>query len=165
MAYGILVPQPGIEPKHPASKAWSLNQWTIKEVPLIAASDHRSAGKKKIFLGLQLLISFQVSPHPTKATSRCLEESVTFSPSSLSFFPIKGQTEDCECRLQSCPTLWNPMDHSLPRSSVHGILQARILEWVARPGNSKAVADTEKIRKSPHMPWRKCRLTKDPRKR
>ena len=32
---------------------------------------------------------------------------------------------------QSCPTLCNPMDYSLPRSSVHGILQARILEWVA----------------------------------
>ena len=32
---------------------------------------------------------------------------------------------------QSCPTLWDPMDYSLPGSSVHGILQARILEWVA----------------------------------
>ena len=32
---------------------------------------------------------------------------------------------------QSCPTLCNPMDYSLPGSSVHGILQARILEWVA----------------------------------
>ena len=31
---------------------------------------------------------------------------------------------------QSCPTLYNPMDCSLPGSSVHGILQARILEWV-----------------------------------
>ena len=33
--------------------------------------------------------------------------------------------------LQSCPTLCNPMDYSLPGSSVHRILQARILEWVA----------------------------------
>ena len=32
---------------------------------------------------------------------------------------------------QSCPTLGNPMDCSLQGSSVHGILQARILEWVA----------------------------------
>ena len=32
---------------------------------------------------------------------------------------------------QSCPTLYNPMDCSPPGSSVHGILQARILEWVA----------------------------------
>ena len=33
--------------------------------------------------------------------------------------------------LLSCPTLCNPMDHSLPGSIVPGILQARILEWVA----------------------------------
>ena len=32
---------------------------------------------------------------------------------------------------QSCATLCDPMDCSLPGSSVHGILQARILEWVA----------------------------------
>ena len=34
---------------------------------------------------------------------------------------------------QSCPTLCNPMDCSLPSSSVHGILQAKILEWVSIP--------------------------------
>ena len=33
--------------------------------------------------------------------------------------------------IQSCPILCNSMDCSLPGSSVHGILQARILEWVA----------------------------------
>ena len=32
---------------------------------------------------------------------------------------------------QLCPTLCNPVDCSPPGSSVHGILQARILEWVA----------------------------------
>ena len=34
---------------------------------------------------------------------------------------------------QSCPTLSDPMDCSPPGSSVHGIRQARILEWVAIP--------------------------------
>ena len=34
---------------------------------------------------------------------------------------------------QSCPTLCDPMDCSLPGSSLHGILQARVLEWVAIP--------------------------------
>ena len=33
--------------------------------------------------------------------------------------------------LQSCLSLCDPMDHSPPGSSVHGILQARTLEWVA----------------------------------
>ena len=37
----------------------------------------------------------------------------------------------CVKSLQSYPTLSNPMDRSLPGSSVHGILQARILECVA----------------------------------
>ena len=32
---------------------------------------------------------------------------------------------------QSCPTLCDPMDCSLPGFSVHGIFQVRILEWVA----------------------------------
>ena len=35
--------------------------------------------------------------------------------------------------LHSCPTLCNPMACSPPGSSIHGILQARILEWVAMP--------------------------------
>ena len=44
-------------------------------------------------------------------------------------------TRACVCvrSLQSCPTLCDPMDYSPPGSSVHGILQARILEWVAMP--------------------------------
>ena len=32
---------------------------------------------------------------------------------------------------QSCPTLCDPMDYSLPGSSIHGVFQARVLEWVA----------------------------------
>ena len=37
--------------------------------------------------------------------------------------------------LQSCPTLCNPRDCGPQGSSVHGILQARILEWVAMPSS------------------------------
>ena len=36
---------------------------------------------------------------------------------------------------QSCLTLCNPVGYSLPGSSIHGILQARILEWVAMPSS------------------------------
>ena len=36
---------------------------------------------------------------------------------------------------QSCSTFCDPMDSSLPGSSVHGILQARILEWIAMPSS------------------------------
>ena len=45
----------------------------------------------------------------------------------------------CACEhaklLQLCTNLGDPMDCSLPHSSVHGILQARILEWVAVPSS------------------------------
>ena len=39
----------------------------------------------------------------------------------------------CVKSLQSCPILCHPMDCSPPDSSVHRILQARILEWIAVP--------------------------------
>ena len=38
----------------------------------------------------------------------------------------------CACSVaQSCPTLGDPVGYSPPGSSVHGVLQARVLEWVA----------------------------------
>ena len=37
--------------------------------------------------------------------------------------------------IQSCLTLCDPMDCSPPGSSVHGLLQARILEWVVMPSS------------------------------
>ena len=55
--------------------------------------------------------------------------------------PGKNTGVGCHCLLQcvksesevaqSCPTLCDPIDSSLPGSSVHGIFQARVLEWVA----------------------------------
>ena len=46
---------------------------------------------------------------------------------SVQSVKVKSESEVA----QSCPALCNPMDCSLPGSSVHGIFQARILEWVA----------------------------------
>ena len=43
---------------------------------------------------------------------------------------LKGDERERELA-QSCPTLCDPMDCNLPGSSVHGIFQARVLEWVA----------------------------------
>ena len=45
---------------------------------------------------------------------------------------LKMLLASCECEVaQSRPTLCDPIDCSLPGSSIHGIFQARILEWVA----------------------------------
>ena len=52
--------------------------------------------------------------------------------SALSQLPYKQQGVSVHGKsFQMCPTLCNPMDYSSPGSSVHGILQARILEGVA----------------------------------
>ena len=45
----------------------------------------------------------------------------------LQWMKVKSESEVA----QSCPTLRDPMDCSLPGSSIHGIFQARILEWGA----------------------------------
>ena len=47
--------------------------------------------------------------------------------SLLQCMKVKSESEVA----QSCPTLSDPMDCSLPGSSIHGIFQARVLEWVA----------------------------------
>ena len=46
--------------------------------------------------------------------------------------PFHPPSKPCLCMcVQSCPTLCNPVDCSLPGSSVHGIFQAKLLGWVA----------------------------------
>ena len=44
---------------------------------------------------------------------------------------------------QSCLTLWDPMDCNSPGSSFHGILQARILEWVASHSLLQGIFSTQ----------------------
>ena len=62
---------------------------------------------------------------------------------SISLFLLKVKVKVA----QLCPALCNPMDCSLPGSSVHGILQARILEWVAVPfsGRSSQLRDRTQV--------------------
>ena len=60
-------------------------------------------------------------------TSQGLEQTILAHAKSLQFSSVQS--------LQSYPTLCDPMDHSLPCFSVHGILQARILERAAIPSS------------------------------
>ena len=66
------------------------------------------------------------------ASNYCISESFVdydgYSISSKGFLPTIVKESEVT---QSCPTLCDPVDCSPPGSSVHGILQARILEWVA----------------------------------
>ena len=64
-----------------------------------------------------------------------LGKTVTFMTSlallALKFYDSIWLKESESEVTQSCPSLRDPMDCSLPGSSVHGIFQARVLEWVA----------------------------------
>jgi len=53
----------------------------------------------------------------------------------LQCMKVKSESEVA----QSCLTLSDPMDCSLPGSSVHGIFQARVLEWGALPSLERAI--------------------------
>ena len=55
------------------------------------------------------------------------------SPCSYELMLLKWSEVNWSEVVQSCPTLCDPMDWSPPGSSVQGLLQARILEWVAIP--------------------------------
>ena len=65
----------------------------------------------------------------------------TFIPASNFVLPLhqEGSAFSCHCAVcsatQSCLTPCHPMDCSPPVSTAHGILQARILEWVAMPSS------------------------------
>ena len=54
----------------------------------------------------------------------------------------------CAKLLQSCLTLYNPMDCSPPGSSLHEILQARILEWVAMPFSKESAQPSDQTQVS-----------------
>ena len=64
--------------------------------------------------------------------------------------------QDAKCvyakSLQLCPTLCDPMDCSPPGSSVHGFLQAGILEWVAMPSSR----GSSRLRDQTHVSYVSC---------
>ena len=64
-------------------------------------------------------------------------------------------THACMLSLQSCLTLSDPMDCSLPGCSVHGILQARILEWAAMSSSRGSFPPRDQTQVSRHC----CRWT------
>ena len=73
---------------------------------------------------------------PEEEVARMVGTHATVSRSGLSQFSLLQMAVKGKVLVaQSCLTLCDPMDCSLPGSFVHGILQARILEWVAMPSS------------------------------
>ena len=71
----------------------------------------------------------------------------------LQCMKVKSESEVA----QSCPTLSDPMDCSLPGSSIHGIFQARVLEW-------GAIANTSTNAQSRNMFHKKYKSGKGPKR-
>ena len=86
---------------------------------------------------------------PTQGSNPCLLCLLHWQADSLSLHHL-GSTFIVQCvcvcvcvcmcakSLKSCLTLCDPMDHCLPGPAAHGILQARILEWVAMPSSRRS---------------------------
>ena len=75
----------------------------------------------------QQLNNNMTHPKTIKKLKNKFQKEVTYLPAIKRF--VHAQS------LQLCPTVCNPMDCNPQGSSVHGILQARILEWVAMPSS------------------------------
>ena len=78
-------------------------------------------------------MSDSVQPHRQQPTRlRCPWDSPGKNTGVVCHFLLQCMKVKSESEVaQSCPTLHDPMDCSLPGSSVHGIFQARVLEWGA----------------------------------
>ena len=117
MACRLLVPWPGIKPAPSAADTQSFNHWTAKEVPIHSVF---------YVTVVVCIISNKIRNTTRQCYNHCFKGSYEVE-SKCSLLCVQAQS------LQLCLTLCDPMDYNPPGSSVHGILQARILEWVAIP--------------------------------
>ena len=78
-------------------------------------------------------LSLSQFPHPCRTKARLVLVPVDLPVLSTAPSISWSQVSICRACAQSCPTLYDPMDRSPPGSSVKGILQTRILEWLPFP--------------------------------
>ena len=105
-------PNPGIEPRSPALQADSL--------PAEAQGKLKNTGVHSLSLLQQIFPTQDSNQHLLHCRWILYQLSYQGSPAAAA-----------SKSLQSCPPLCNPIDGSPPGSTVPGILQARIMEWVA----------------------------------
>ena len=112
----------GVKKESDTTEVTHTNHWTSREFP-----SARSLTVQKQAMLFILWSESAKSPALTRASSVALGKSSGFSG-----LPIPHlQHEDVYVHAQSRPTLCDPIGCSLPGSSVHGILQARVVEWGA----------------------------------
>ena len=104
----------------------SLQARVLELVAIVFSNAGKWKVKVKLFSRVRLLVT------PWTAAYQA-PPSMGFSRQEYwSGLPLPSPMQESESEvIQSCPTLSDPMDCSLPGSSIHGILQARVLEWGA----------------------------------
>ena len=123
----------------PLGSLWvQVTGWSCHPLKWVALGDHQAFTQACKF-------AFCVSEPSTQEihAAICLPRPRSFSYTTILDYswPLfsSHHTDKCCCLVaQSCSILCDPMDCSLPGSSVHGILQARILECVAMPSSRES---------------------------
>ena len=100
-------------------------------------------------------MSDSVRPHRQQPTSLpCPWDSPGKNTGVGCHFPLQCMRVKSESEVtQSCPNVRNPMDRSPPGSSIHGIFQARVLEWGAIAFSHKGQEEAIKVTKMRVNEW------------
>ena len=127
-----------------SSKSKILTIWPFIEIPTFGPHDYGIKKSKLSFLSKFVFIELVLRIQVPWLTFLCvtfyfgrlnhvlpLEERFEVLACKNSHLPIWDWKKSESVSPQSCPALCDPMDCSPPGCSVHGLLQARILEWVA----------------------------------
>ena len=104
---------------------YGCENWTIKKAAAAAAA-------KLLQSCLTLCDPKDGSPPGSPSLGFSRQEHWSGLPFPSPMHEVKSESEVA----QSCPTLSDPTDCSLPGSSIHGIFQARVLEWGITPSKS-----------------------------
>ena len=99
--------------------------WKILQA--MGISDHLTYLLRNLHAGQEATVRTTLGMTAGSKSGKEYVKAVYCHPAYLTYMQSETETEVA----QLCPTLCNPMYCSLPHSSIRGIFQARILEWVA----------------------------------
>ena len=130
---------PEIGKNSPEGKNWKWRQWAVSETPgsrpglqTLRVESPLLSYKVRVTVGNDLS---KAEKHYLQLLRHLLQTArVQVKEEQLTQLLSESESEVT----QSCPTLCDPMDCSLPGFSVHGVFQARILEWAAISFSSRS---------------------------
>ena len=153
------MPAEACAPEYPGTGPWEnpfllthFGLWPIAG-PFREASAAAAAAAAKSLQSCPSVVSDSVRPHRRQPTRLpCPWDSPGKNTGEGCHFLLHCMKVKTESEVaQSCPTLSDPMDCSLPGSYVHGIFQARVLEWVAIAFSDPLAMSCSNLQHSPPL--------------